>query len=50
MNEKLDEIYGMVDFILDEDNSEDIDTITLYQGQLPYLLREIVTDIRTMFE
>lgn len=50
MYEKLLEIFKMVDFILDENNQDDIDNITLFQGTIPYSLNEIKTELLTMFE
>ena len=50
MYEKLLEIFKMVDFLMDEQNYEDIDTITIYQGTIPNKLNEIKTELLTMFE
>jgi hypothetical protein len=49
--EKLNEIFMMVDFIMEHGGDEDeCDTVTLYQCELPYRLKEVETDLRTMFE
>lgn len=50
LHNKLLELYKMVDFVIDENNYEDIDTITLYQGQIPYKLKEIEQDLLTLSE
>ena len=51
MYNKLKEIFDKVNFIIDNGNSMyDIDTVTKYQCELPYDLKDIEQELLTMFE
>lgn len=51
MYEKLLEIYKMVNLIIENtDDLSMVDEVTHCQCELPYKLKEIETDLITMFE